>query len=449
LIDTRLAASFSFVAFGVNFFGAMLLLLLNSGSRSLRWYMPFQLCVLLWLLANAASLQTGNETWIGWAAFAVAMMPLMFLLFAIMESTTRPAWHAILVMILATPFIPLVMTGVFMSDLSRFSDILAMAWSVVGWMGGSLLLWMQGRRESQRNAHQPDMRKRIFLLAFVLIAPISVVGAIVLKGNWFILFGIPIITIWIMFLIFYGVTRLQFYDIEVRARRSSDIAAQTIETERLAVLGELTATIAHEVRNPLTGVRSLAQRIAADEIGDDKRKQYAAVILEETSRVEKLVSNLLDLSRRSARAHVSTQAKTQLAPLFADLTLLVTTRAAAKQLRVNAHTDETITVNAPREVVAQAVLNLMLNAIAHAPPATDVDVSAVERNGGAEIIVRDRGPGIPASDRDRIFEPFYTTRSEGTGLGLSVVRHLAREHGWRVTVNDAAGGGAEFRLVVS
>jgi two-component system sensor histidine kinase KdpD len=173
------------------------------------------------------------------------------------------------------------------------------------------------------------------------------------------------------------------------------------------------------------------------------------VILEETSRVEKLVSNLLDLSRRSARAHVSTQAKTQLAPLFADLTLLVTTRAAAKQLRVNAHTDETITVNAPREVVAQAVLNLMLNAIAHAPPATDVDVSAVERNGGAEIIVRDRGPGIPAGDRDRIFEPFYTTRSEGTGLGLSVVRHLAREHGWRVTVNDAAGGGAEFRLVVS
>jgi signal transduction histidine kinase len=251
-----------------------------------------------------------------------------------------------------------------------------------------------------------------------------------------------------MFLIFYGVTRLQFYDIEVRARRSGDIAAQTIEIERLAVLGELTATIAHEVRNPLTGVRSLAQRIASDEIGNDKRKQYAAVILEETSRVENLVSNLLDLSRRTARAHSSTNAATQLAPLFADLELLVTSRAASKQLTINAQADVSLIVNAPREVVAQAVLNLMLNAIAHAPPSTTVDVAAQRRDGGAEIIVRDRGPGIPAGDRERIFEPFYTTRSEGTGLGLSVVRHLAREYDWQIRVTDAVGGGAEFHLVV-
>ncbi|HEY0809825.1 MAG TPA: histidine kinase dimerization/phospho-acceptor domain-containing protein, partial [Longimicrobiales bacterium] len=406
MIDTQLAASISFVAFGINFFGAVLLLLLNSGSRSVRWYLPFQLCVILWLLSSAAWYQFHNPVWLDWTVFAVALMPLMFFLFAVMESTNRPAWQAMLVMLIAAPFIPLIMSGFFVGELSRATDMLALAWSVLGWIGASLLLWLQARRKAREQAGQPEVRKRIILLAFVLIAPICVAGAILLKGDWFITFAMPVITSCIMFLIFYGMTRLQFYDIEVRARRSGDIAAQTIETERLAVLGELTATIAHEVRNPLTGVRSLAQRIAADEIGSDKRKQYAEVILEETSRVENLVSNLLDLSRKSALAHTATPATTLLAPLFTDLALLVSSRAAAKQLVINTQADHGMTVDAPREVVAQAVLNLLLNAIAHAPPGTQVDVVAQRRDGSAEIIVRDRGPGIPSADRERIFEPF-------------------------------------------
>lgn len=445
--DNSLAASISFVAFGVNFFGAALLLLLNAGSRSVRWYLPFQLCILMWLFASAADQQWGHDAWVNWEAFAVALMPMMFLLFALMESTTRPAWHAMIVMLLAAPIVPIIMTGIFMDNISRWGDVLSIAWSVVGWMGGSLILWLQGRRQARHSTH-PDVHKRVFLLAFVLIAPVSVVGAILLKGDWFIVYAMPVITIWIMFLIFYGVTRLQFYDIEVRARRSGDLAAQTVETERLAVLGELTATIAHEVRNPLTGVRSLAQRLAREEITSEKRKQYADVILDETGRVEKLVSNLLDLSRRSTRARSSDGSSTQLAPLFADLALLVTSRAESKQLVLHTTAAESAVVRAPREAVAQAVLNLMLNAIAHAPTGTAVDVVADVRNGGAEILVRDRGPGVPAIDRERIFEPFYTTRGEGTGLGLSVVRHLAREYGWHISVTDPAGGGAEFRLVI-
>jgi signal transduction histidine kinase len=447
LIDMKLAASISFIAFGVNFFGAIVLLLLNAGSRSVRWYLPFQLCVLVWLFANGVTFLFEADAWHSVQAFAVAMMPLMFFIFGWMDLAPRPAWHAMVLMALAAPVVPVVMTGVYMSELSPRADTIAMLWSVIGWIGGSFMLWLQGRRDVRRAPERRDVRKKIILLAFTLITPISVVGAILLEGMWFIIFVIPVLTILIMLLIFYGMTQLQFYDVEVRARRTSDIAAETFETGRLAVLGELAATIAHEVRNPLTGVRSLAQRIATDDVSADKRRQYAQVILDETSRVEAMVANLLDLARRHSRQNAD-NAATRLAPLFADLHLLVSARALDKGVAVQVHVPETLVAAAPRDVVAQALLNLMLNGIAHSPQDSTVTVEAHANGGGVEILVRDRGPGIAPADRQRIFEPFYTTRSGGTGLGLSVVRHIAREHGWQVSVGDAPGGGAEFKLVI-
>lgn len=447
MIDWKLAASISFIAFGVNLFGAIVLLLLNAGSRSVRWYLPFQMCVLLWLFASGVTYAWRNGAWQAAQAFAVAMMPLMFFIFALMDRGTRPAWQAMIAMLLSAPLIPIVMTGVFMSRTSPAADLFAMVWSVVGWMGGSLLLWWQGRRDARIAPNRRDVRKKVVLLAFTLIAPVCVVSAILLEGLWFIVFVIPIITVWIMLLIFYGMTQMQFYDIEVRARRTSDIAADTFETGRLAVLGELAATIAHEVRNPLTGVRSLAQRIATEEVGADKRRQYAQVILDETARVEALVANLLDLSRRGSR-QPSPDAQTKLATLIGDLRLLVNARAADKMIEVQIDVPDNLVVNAPRDVLAQAALNLMLNAIAHSPRNSVVQVLAHENGDGAQLTIRDSGPGIPSADRERIFQPFYTTRAEGTGLGLSVVRHIAREEGWSITVADAPGGGAEFRLVI-
>ena len=448
MIDLKLAASIHFFAFGVNFFGAIVLLLVNAGSRSVRWYLPFQICVLLWLFSSAVFYNWRIEDWRSVQAFAVATMPMMFFLFAWMAHGPRPLWHVFIPLVLSAPLLPIVMIGIFMSDLSAGSGLFAIIWSVVGWIGGSLLLWRQGRREAKQAPQRRDVRKRVVLLAFTLIAPISVVSAIILEGAWFIVFVMPIITVMIMMLIFYGMTTMQFYDIEVRARRTSDIAADTFETGRLAVLGELAATIAHEVRNPLTGVRSLAQRIATDQIGEDKRKQYAEIILEETARVETLVANLLDLSRRGSK-QITTNATTLLAPLFADLELLVNARAADKTVDVQVNVPPDLSANASRDVLAQAFLNLLMNAIAHAPPNTTVSVNAQQMNGSVEVAVRDQGNGIPEGDRDRIFEPFYTTRTEGTGLGLSVVRHIAREQGWRVSVGDAPGGGAEFKLVIA
>jgi signal transduction histidine kinase len=139
-------------------------------------------------------------------------------------------------------------------------------------------------------------------------------------------------------------------------------------------------------------------------------------------------------------------ARTPLAPLFDDLALLVTGRAekAGVRVTVDAHG---VTAHSAREPLAQALLNLLLNAVDHTPAGGAVSLAARTAEGGTAIAVRDGGPGVPREQRERIWEPFHTGGG-GTGLGLAVVRRVAREEGWTVDVDDAPGGGAEFRIVI-
>jgi signal transduction histidine kinase len=259
----------------------------------------------------------------------------------------------------------------------------------------------------------------------------------------------PLMIIGVHFAIFGGVVWLRFYDIEVRAARSGEIAGRMAETERLAAVGEVAASVAHEVRNPLAGIRSLAQRLAEEAVDPDRSRRYAGVIVEETSRLDRIVGDLLALARRRAD-EVEADAATPLTTLFDDLTLLVASRAEQAGVRLVMRAND-LTAPAPRAPLGQALLNLILNAIQHSPGGGTVSVEAEAGITRAEIViaVRDEGPGVPAEERERIFKPFHSAGTDGTGLGLSVVRHLARELGWNIEVRDAHGGGAEFRLTIS
>jgi signal transduction histidine kinase len=172
------------------------------------------------------------------------------------------------------------------------------------------------------------------------------------------------------------------------------------------------------------------------------------VIIGEIGRLDRIVGNLTDLARRHAVDDFSGDEATPLTPLFEDLQLLVESRARRAGVSIQASAGE-LTVHASREALAQALLNLLLNALAHAPPRTAVELSAVRASGGVSVRVRDRGNGIPEDQRERIFDPFHST-SGGTGLGLAVVRRLAREHGWSIDIADADAdaAGTEFRVLI-
>ena len=436
------AAAVAFFALGVTAFGSALLLLFNPRSRAIWWFVAFQGSIATWLAAQGWAFATGD-----WArtgpilSGAVHMSPALFLAFAMGEAERRP-WFAAAAIALGLALLPIDQRSLH----QHYAEPVLLAWNVGAWgLATFLLVRGMSRRMRKIELHPRQRRAGFVVLALMtLLFPVGIIGGMI-SGEIVGRYVMPLGMVWIQALVFVGVARLRFYDIEVRASRSGEIAAAAAEQERLAVVGELAASLAHEIRNPLTGVRSLAQRLAEDEVEEAKRRRYAGVILEEVGRVERLVANLLGIARRAPRQEAG-DARTPLAPLFDDLALLVGGRAEKARVRLVA---DAAGVEAPaaREPLAQALLNLLLNALAHAPEGTGVELRAREGADGVELTVRDHGPGVPPEERERIWEPFHSA-SGGTGLGLAVVRRIAREHAWKVEVGDAPGGGAEFRLTL-
>ena len=240
----------------------------------------------------------------------------------------------------------------------------------------------------------------------------------------------------------YEALRTSYAELE-RAQRD------LIDRERLAALGELSASIAHEVRNPLgvifNSVGSL-KRILKPE-GD------AALLLdiigEEADRLNRMVGDLLDYSRP---VQPSLQ-PVPLRPLFEEAIAAASQQAGPGSEAVSASVrvaDDAATVRADARLLRQALVNLFLNAYQAMPRSGRLDVrsSRALAHGGrpcAEIVVQDSGPGIPPDIVDKVFQPFFTTKATGTGLGLAVVRRIVEGHGGSIELGPA-GPGAEFRL---
>jgi signal transduction histidine kinase len=430
------AALVAFVAFGANLLGTGLLLLIQPASRAVRWHAAFSCWIMAWLLLQGwFALGLGGPDLLRVYGWVVHMLPAFFVAATLVETHAVRNRTALAVVALAA-----VTADVLNPVVGGYA---AIAWQAAMWGSGAVLHF---RNRSDR-WFSDDARPRgeVVLKAILLVViPLAVVGVIVLSGA-FLLYAMPLITILIQFLIFIGVVHHRFYDIEVRAARTGELAAQAAAQERLALLGELSATLAHEIRNPLTGMRSLTQRLAGDDVDDSRRTRYAGVILGEIERLERIVSNLLGVAQRKT-IHDDTTAATALEPLFEDLALLLDSRARRAQVAIE-WTAGGLSTATPRDALAQALLNLLINAVTHTPPGGTIRVTAALHNDRIAIRVSDTGPGIPAAERQQIFEPFHT-HGVGAGLGLAVVRRLARELDWDVGVDDAIGGGACFQLRV-
>jgi signal transduction histidine kinase len=431
------AALVAFAALGANLLGTGLLILINPRSRSVRWHAAFSFWIMAWLaLQGWFALGMGADGLMRVYGWVVHLMPAFFVAATLVETFDVRDRTALVVVAFAA-----ITADVLNPVVGGWGG---MAWQAMMWGTGAALHF---RDRTQHRPHGEPRRpgERALKLALLVIVPIAVVGVILLSGA-FLLYVMPLLTIVIQFLIFIGVVHHRFYDIEVRAARSGELAAQAVEQQRLALLGEVSATLAHEIRNPLTGMRSLTQRLAAADVDDARRRRYATVILDEIGRLERIVDNLLAVGRRTV-VRGGGAATTPLEPLFDDLMLLVDGRA--RRVGVVVERDPTTAGAAvPRDALAQALLNLLINAVAHTPPGGRVRLAA-RMDGPERIAIRvsDTGPGVPLAVREQIFEPFHT-RGIGAGLGLAVVRRLAHELDWHIAVSDADGGGACFQITV-
>jgi signal transduction histidine kinase len=216
------------------------------------------------------------------------------------------------------------------------------------------------------------------------------------------------------------------------------------EGERLAALGQMAATVAHEVKNPLSAIKSIAQVMREDDQLSDEYAKDLTMIVGETDRLSQSVTQLLSFARREPPASSPCSAD-DLARAVADL---FRANAGGKRISIECLARSSSELNGVSAgAVRDALSNLLLNALQATPPGGQIKIEAFRKNGDVVFAVTDSGPGISTDLQTRIWEPFFTTRQRGTGLGLAIVRKRMEEAGGSATLaprdNDR---GARFEL---
>ena len=223
--------------------------------------------------------------------------------------------------------------------------------------------------------------------------------------------------------------------------REGQLDAVLSRHQRLAALGEMAATLAHQIRTPLSAALLYASNAANDGLAPARRDVLLGRAIGCLHSLEELVSDMLGFARGAAASD---------APVaLTDIAAAVSRAAPAllrpgQQLNVTAPPASAV-VCGSREALVGAVLNLVTNALQAAGSSASVNVESRVTGQVAEVRVSDNGPGVPLALRQRIFEPFFTSRPEGTGLGLAVVRSVAQAHGGAIHLESAAGPDSEER----
>jgi signal transduction histidine kinase len=220
-----------------------------------------------------------------------------------------------------------------------------------------------------------------------------------------------------------------------------------VRQEHLATLGKVSATIAHEIKNPLSSIKTLAQLMREDPGVEANYARDLAFIVGETDRLNRSVQQLLSFSRPVTEP----EGPLDLSMFLGEMVELFAREYAATAIRIERRIEPGLALaRASPEALRQIVLNLMLNAVQACGEPGRVGVAARRVNGAIEVSVTDSGPGIPPDLRERIFEPFFTTKQKGTGLGLAIVRKNVRNLGGEILIDSpvAGGGGTAVRIVL-
>jgi len=194
-------------------------------------------------------------------------------------------------------------------------------------------------------------------------------------------------------------------------------------------LAEFAAVVSHDLRNPLNVAAG-----ALEMVRDETDSEYVETVAHAHDRMDELIEDILVLARQGKT--VDSEERIVLAESIQDCWKTVETPEAT--LRIN--TDQLI--RADRSRLRQIVENLLRNAVRHAGPETTVTVGDLD----AGFYIADDGPGIPAADRETVFDPGHTTHTDGNGLGLAIVQDIVTAHGWQISVTESAKGGARFEI---
>jgi len=217
---------------------------------------------------------------------------------------------------------------------------------------------------------------------------------------------------------------------------------QTIQSEKLAEIGRLSASIAHEVNNPLAIIAYAVQLLQREESNSDFQREMTERIEAEVERLKNLTGGLLSFSRRDTGPRQLTNLK----DVFEQVLLLIRYELTRKSIHLREDYAPAPAIWADANQLKQVFINLLMNAAQALGQAGEISIHLVELRDQIEIRIRDNGPGVPNAMSEKIFEPFVTTKKEGegTGLGLYLCRSIIQEHGGQLQLEQSTQPGACF-----
>ncbi len=232
---------------------------------------------------------------------------------------------------------------------------------------------------------------------------------------------------------------------ELRAyvRQVEDSQQALIQTEKMAAVGRLTASIAHEINNPLQALRNCLHLAVHEELGLEQRNDYLDLAQSELNRLMGTVQRMLDFYRPAPQSRELMDVN----EILQRVLKLLQKQLDEQDIEVHASLSaELPKIRVVTNQIQQVFFNIILNAMDAMPDGGDLDVATQAENGHVDIYFQDTGPGVPEEVAEEIFEPFMSTRKQGTGLGLSVSYNIVDAHGGSLGLLPERPGGACFRV---
>lgn len=226
----------------------------------------------------------------------------------------------------------------------------------------------------------------------------------------------------------------------------ASIHEEKVKSEKMAMIGLVAATLAHEIKNPLASIKTFCELLPRKYNSDQEfRESFTRIVPSEICRIDKLVSELLELSRqRQVEAKTDT---IHMSGLLAETLNLFSAQHAETGIQVQTFfTSERCTLNGNKDKLKQALINLITNCTQAMPDGGILKVSTVVVGGRLVINIQDTGPGIEERDLKHLFVPFYSTKETGTGLGLPISKGIIEDHGGAIEVVSTPHLGATYVL---
>ncbi|MFQ5706033.1 MAG: ATP-binding protein [bacterium] len=242
--------------------------------------------------------------------------------------------------------------------------------------------------------------------------------------------------------------RESYEQLQHQSETLAEVEEQLRHSDRLSVMGELAASLAHEVRNPLGSIKGAVEILQDDYPKENPNYQFLQILVKEVNRLNQVIENFLSL----ARSRVSQIQELPLQETVNSVVNIVSAKAHKEKVAIDCRfPDHPVLIKADENKFRQVLLNLLLNAMAAINGGGHITIDSQVNNRQAgnrilELTISDTGSGIPESEMKNIFKPFFTTKEHGTGLGLPITKRIIEECNWELGIDSKVGEGTQVRV---